>query len=75
MRKIMVILPALLLMLAVAPASQASPLLPPVPLAGTADEIVPAHHRAWHRKKKPDRGLHLGWTRGKHKGWSKGRGR
>ena len=64
---------ALTLLSANAGTAQASPLIPAANLAGieTNDAVVLVHHRAWHKKKKGDRGRHLGWTRGKHKGWAK----
>jgi hypothetical protein len=70
MHKRILILFALALV-AAAPESQATPLLPAGALAtvDVANDAILVHHRWWHRKKKGDRGRHLGWTRGKHKGW------
>jgi hypothetical protein len=71
MRKWILMLFAITFVIAAAPASQATPLLPAGGLANTGitNDTVLVHHKWWHRKKKGDRGRHLGWMRGKHKGW------
>jgi hypothetical protein len=71
MRKWILLLLASGFVVAAAPASQATPLLPVGPLAstGVANDAVLVHHKWWHKKKKADRGRHLGWVKGKHKGW------
>ena len=67
-RRIMV-LSAGLLLAATAPAVQASPVMPKVPLAATVsidDAVTPVRHRrhyGWYR------GHHYGWYRGHHHGW------
>jgi hypothetical protein len=67
---------AVMFVLAIAPASQASPLLPGGPLATVAadgNDAVLVHHKRGHWNKKHKR--HYGWVRGKHKGWSHSRHR
>jgi hypothetical protein len=77
MRKSILTLFAVACVIAIAPASQASPLLP----AGTLASIVADNadtelvgHKRGHWKKKFHR-RHYGWVRGKHKGWYKHRHR
>jgi hypothetical protein len=77
MRKWILLLLAAMLVVVVAPASQASPLLPAGTLAGVAadaGDTVLVRHKRWHWKKKYKR-RHHGWVRGKHKGWSHSRHR
>lgn len=75
MRRWILMLFAVMFAVAIAPASQASPLMPAGTLAGVAaqsDDTVLVGHKRWHWKKKFKR-RHYGWVRGKHKGWYKHR--
>jgi hypothetical protein len=77
MRKWILLSAVMTILFAVAPASQASPLMPAGPLAGVAaqsGDTVLVRHKRWHWKKKFKR-RHYGWVRGKHKGWSHSRHR
>jgi hypothetical protein len=77
MRQWIVMLFAVMVGLAVAPASQAGSLMPAGALATAAansGDTVLVHHRRGHVI-KVKRHRHHGWVRGKHKGWSHSRHR